>query len=322
MKKAGSALAVFITIVAVIVGLFLFDSFVANLSSKNLYEEFTEDDISKSGIIDEHGLFANDQSLLRKLESEIQECARNNNMNILVFLPDSSRSYYSDSQTEYFTTKEYNEVFGENTDGVLYYLDISGKRPAYDDIATSARANLVFTDSVCNSIFSLLDPYLPSSSSSEPLDPEKIGEAISKFCFYVDHYNTSKSRQNYFYEPTATPPVYVYMKNGRTYVTKSAPPAKKWPVLIISELIGGLVTLLIYLISKHNYKFKSKTNPRIYLSGDAINLTQNADIFQGTHTTKTRIESSSGGSRSGGGHHSGGGGGHHSGSVGHHGHHR
>lgn len=321
MKKAGSALAVFITIVAVIVGLFLFDSFVANLSSKNLYQSFSDDDISKSGIIDEHGLFAGNQSLLRNLESEIQECARNNNMNILVFLPDSSRSYYSDSQTEYFTTKEYNEVFGENTDGVLYYLDISGKSPAYDDIATSARANLVFTDSVCDSIFSNLDAYLPSSSSSEPLDPKKIGEAISKFCFYVDYYNTGRTRQSYYYVSDADPKVYVYTKNGETYVTKSAPPEKKWPVLIISELMGALVSLIIYLVSKHNYKFKSKTNARIYLSGDAINLTQNADIFQGTHTTKTRIESSSGGSSRGGGYH-GGGGGHHGGSVGHHGHHR
>ena len=322
MKKAGSALAVFITIVAVIVGLFLFDTFVANLSSKNLYEEFTEDDISKSGIIDEHGIFASNQSLLRNLESEIQECARNNNMNILVFLPDSSRSYYSDSQTEYFTTKEYNEVFGENTDGLLYYLDISGKRPAYDDIATSARANLVFTDSVCDRIFNSLDPYLPSSYSTEPLDPEKIGEAISEFCSCVDRYNTSSTRQSYYYVADADPKVYVYTKSGRTYVTRSAPPIKKWPVLIFSELLGALVSLIVYLISKHNYKFKSKTNPRIYLPGGAINLSQNADIFQGTHTTKTRIESSSGGSRSGGYHHSGGGGGHHGGSVGHHGHHR
>lgn len=319
MKKAGSALTVFITIVALIVGLFLFNTFVANRSSENLYQEFTDDDISKSGIIDEHGLFANDQSLMWSLTDEIQECARKNNMNILVFLPDSSKSYYSDDMVCDFTTNEYNSVFGENTDGVLYYLDISGKRPASDDIATSARANLIFTDSICDSIFSLLDSYLPSSSSSEPLDPKQIGEAISKFCYYVDYYNTSNPRTSYFHESTATPPVYVYMKNGETFVTKSAPPSKKWPVLIISELIGALVTLIIYLVSKHNYKFKSKTNPRIYLAGDAINLTQNADIFQGTHTTKTRIESSSGGSRGGGFH---GGGGHHGGSVGHHVHHR
>ncbi|MBR5683952.1 MAG: hypothetical protein IKW96_11875 [Ruminococcus sp.] len=319
MKKAGSALTVFITIVALIVGLFLFDSFVANTSSQNLYKGFSDDDISKSGIIDEHGLFAGDQSLLWSLNDEIQECARKNNMNILVFLPDSSRSHYTDDMVCNFTTNELNSVFGENTDGILYYLDISGKSPASDDIATSARTNLIFTDSICDSIFSLLDSYLPSSSSSEPLDPKKIGEAISKFCYYVDYYNTSTPRESYFHEPTADPPVYVYMKNGETFVTKSAPPSKKWVVLIISELIGALVTLIIYLVSKHNYKFKSKTNPRIYLASDAINLTQNADIFQGTHTTKTRIESSSGGSRGGGFH---GGGGHHGGSVGHHVHHR
>ena len=320
MRKKGSALIVFITIVAIIVGLFLFDSFVANKSSKNLYQSFTDDDVSKSGIIDEHGLFAGDQSLLWSLNNEIQDCARKNNMNILVFLPDSSRSHYSDDMVCKFTTNELNNVFGENTDGVLYYLDISGKSPASDDLATSARANLIYTDSICDSIFSLLDSYLPSSSSSEPLDPKQIGEAISKFCYYIDYYNTSTPRESYFHESTATPPVFVYMKNGETYVTESAPPSKKWIVLIVSELIGALVTLIMYLVSKHNYKFKSKTNPRIYLSNDAVNLTQNADIFQGTHTTKVRIESSSGGG--GRGSFGGGGGGHHGGSVGHHVHHR
>lgn len=320
MKKAGSALTIFITIVAIIVGIFLFNKVVSGMSSKNLYVEFSEDDVSKSGIIDEHGLFAGNQSLLRKLESEIQECARDNNMNIVVFLPDSSRSYYSDSQTEYFAKNEYNSVFTENTDGLLYYLDISGKRSAFDYIATSAGANLIYTQGIRDSIFNSLDQYLPSSSSSEPLDPEKIGEAISSFCYYVDYYNTDKARESYFYASTADDPVYVYKKSGETYVTKSAPPAKKMIVMIVSELIGGLVTLIIYLISKHNYKFKSKTNPRIYLSGDSVNLTQNADIFQGTHTTKTRIESSSGGGgRSSFG---GGGGSHHGGSMGGSGHHR
>ncbi|MBO4524056.1 MAG: hypothetical protein J5723_05155 [Ruminococcus sp.] len=319
MKKTGSAIIIFITIVAIIVGLFLFDSFVANRSSQNLYQSFTDDDVSKSGIIDEHGLFDGDQSLLWSLNNEIQDCARKNNMNILVFLPDSSRSRYSDDMVCDFTTDKLNSVFGENSDGVLYYLDISGKRPASDDIATSARANLIYTDSICDSIFSLLDPYLPSSSSSEPLDPKQIGEAISKFCFYISYYNTNTPRESYFHASTSDPPVYVYMKNGETYVTKSAPPSKKWVVLIVSELIGALVTLIMYLVSKHNYKFKSKTNPRIYLASDAINLTQNADIFQGTHTTKVRIESSSGGGSRGG---FSGGGGHHGGSVGHHVHHR
>ena len=319
MKKAGSALTVFITVVAVIVGIFLFNKVVSGMSSENLYVEFSEDDVSKSGIIDEHGLFAGNQSLLRKLESEIQECARDNNMNIVVFLPDSSRSNYTDSQTEYFAKNEYNSVFTENSDGILYYLDISGKRSAFDYFATSAGANLIYTQGIRDSIFNSLDQYLPSSSSSEPLDPEKIGEAISSFCYYVDYYNTDKARESYFYASTADDPVYVYKKNGKTYVTKSAPPAKKMIVMIVSELIGGLVTLIIYLISKHNYKFKSKTNPRIYLSGDAVNLTQNADIFQGTHTTKTRIESSSGG---GGRSSFGGGGSHHGGSMGGSGHHR
>lgn len=54
MKKAGSALTIFITIVAIIVGIFLFNKVVSGMSSKNLYVEFSEDDVSKSGIIDEH----------------------------------------------------------------------------------------------------------------------------------------------------------------------------------------------------------------------------------------------------------------------------
>ncbi len=319
MKRKGSALTFIITIVSVIAGLFLFNTFVANTNSKNLYMGFSDDDISKSGLVDEHGLFNSAPSLRSSLEDEIRECARKNHMNILVYLPDSSRMNYSDSDTERFTEYTYNSVFGEHTDGVLYYLDISGKRHPYDDIATSAGTNLIYTDSVCESIFNSLDAYLPSLSSDEPLDCNKIGDAISKFCYYIDSYYTDKPRESYYYVSTANPQVYVYKKGGETYVTKSAPPSKKMAVLIISELIGAVVALIVYFVSKHNYKFKSKTDPRIYLADGVSSFSQVGDFFQGTHTTKTRIETSSSGGSRGGGYH---GGGHHGGSVGHHGHHR
>ena len=320
MKKSYSALTAVFTVITVIGLIVLFNLLMINRTSKNLHVEFTDDDVALSGIIDEYGLFNSKPSELTRLEENVRECAAEIRMNVLIYLPGSGRKSYSDYAVRSFTETEYNAHFGEFTDGLLYYIDISGKSPACDDIAKSAKANLVFTDSVCDSIFNALDRYLPSSYSNDPIDPGRIAEAINVFCELLKTKNSEGTRESYYYDGESYEPNYTYVLGGRTYVTESIPPSVRLVKLVISELIGAVTALLIFLISKRNYKFKSKTNPRIYLPNESVNFTDKSDVFQGTHTTRTKIESSSGGY--GGGGRSGGGGGSHGGSIGHSSHHR
>ncbi len=316
MKKVSSAFIV----LAFAVFLAVANLIIANISSQNLHVEFSDDDVSKSGIIDEHGLYSSAPSLLSDLNETVRECARQNRMNILIYLPDETKRYHSDSSIEDFAASTYDTAFGEYTDGVLYYIDISGKRPAYDYISNSGKACLLYTDFVLDTIFSSLDQYLPSSYSTEPLDPSKIGMAIKSFCNYITEFNSDKPRLSYYDDNDYYNHNYTYIKHGKTYVTKSIPPALKLRKLLIADLIGILTAVIIFFVTKRNYKFKHKTNPRIYLASGISNLSVKNDIFQGTHTTKTRIDSGGGGSRGGGFH--GGGGGYHGGSHSGGGHHR
>ena len=318
MKKSNTGLKIFLTIMAFIVAFVVFDVVMMNRISENLHVEYSDDDSALSGVVDKNGLFDNDPEKLEEINEIIQECSREIKMNILVFLPDADKKAFSDYQTEDFVKNYYNQAFAENTDGILYYMDISGKRPAYDYIATSAKANLVYNQSVRDSIFNRLDQYLPSSYSDDPIDADQISEAIDVFCGCLDSYNSEGIRESYYYDGNSYEPNFTYVKGGRTYVTKSIPPVIRLTIMLVCEFIGLIVALLVYFISKRNYKFKSKTNPRIYLPNDSVKFTVKTDTLTGTHTTSARIESSSGG----GGGRSSHSGGSHGGSMGGSGHHR
>ena len=319
MKKSNKGLKIFLGIIIGIVLLGGLDYVLAfHTGTRNRHVENSKDH-SSSGIIDENGLFADEPEALAKLEERIEECADKTNMNIQVFLPSSDRKYYSDDDVRNFTANQYNDTFGENTDGLLYYIDISGKSPACDDIAKSAAANLIYTEDICQSIFYALDEYLPPSYG--PVYTEHIINAVEHFCPMIESYYDPDRASGSYYDATADTPVYVYTKNGETYVTTSKPPFTKLIICIVAELAGGLLTLILYLISKSRYKFKSKTNPSIYLSPDNVRFREKSDVLIRTYVTKHRIQSSSGGG--GGGYRGGGGGGHsHGGSIGHSSHHR
>lgn len=318
MKKSSNGLRTFLIIAAIIAGLCGLDYLIAfHTGSKNLAEGYSGSSAA-SGVIDENGIFDEDPAALRELDQLVKDTADELDMNILIYLPDESKRYYSDDAVRDFTANEYNRNFGEFTDGLLYYIDISGKSPACDDIAKSGKASLIYTDSVCQSIFYSLDEYLPPSSG--PVYPDQISNAITHFCPFLVSYYDEPDRSEQFHDDTANVPTYTYTKNGKLYITKSKPPMKKLFICIFAELTGGLVALIIYLASRSRYKFKSKTNPGIYLANSDVRFTENSDVLIRSYITKHRIQSSSGGGGYRGG---GGGGGHsHGGSISHSSHHR
>ena len=317
MKRKGSVLSTLIIIIGVIAGLALLDYFFAfHTNSKNLYKGYS--DSSSSGVTDENGIFRDDPAELERLSKIVRETSAKLDLNILIFLPDSTKKYYTDDDVRDFTANKYNDTFGEFTDGLLYYIDISGKSPACDDIAKSGKASLVYTEDICQNIFYALDEYLPPSYG--PVYPEHITNAVEHFCSLLEtNYSESRASEPY-YDATANVPTYTYYRNGKTYITKSKPPLRKLLICMAAEAVGGLTALIIFLCTKGRYKFKNKTNPSIYLNNNDVHFIDNSDVLIRSYVTKHRIESSSGGGGSRGG--GGGGGPSHGGSISHSSHHR
>lgn len=245
----------------------------------------------------------------QELNEAIQQYSKDLEMNIVVYI---GGEYRSDSNTKSFCDDYYDTMFGNDTDGILYYIDLSGKRPAYDYISTAGKCILLYEKNR-ESIFNYLDNYLPASGM--PIEEYDIYQAVSAYLSELKYYSTQKHSKYEYYHDT-NKGTYIYYKNGELQITTKKPPILVMRIWGVCSIIGLITALITYFAGKSNYKFKSKTNPGIYLSNQDINFTEKSDLLIRSYTTKHRIQSNSGGGghRSGGGHHSGGshgGGGHH-----------
>lgn len=285
------------------------------LPTMNVSAEMLTGYPEESGLIDELGLYSNDTATFEQLDSLIKKKGDELGLNLIVFLAGKHRS---EKDTMIFADDSYDEIFGEDTDGVFYYLDLSGYSPATDWISTSGKAVFYYDDST-DEIFSKLDYYLPASGSE--IIPDDIANAVVEYTNCLSRYADSKpSVFDYHYDEFKN--TYSYFKHGKYVVSDHKPLVVYFIPFCKSLLASSIISLIIYLIVKSNYKFKSKTDPRIYVANNQTKFTEKQDIFIRKDTSRTHIDTSSGsgGHRSSG--HSGGGS-HHSHS-GHHGggHHR
>ena len=293
MKRFLVSLVVFSVIVVVTSALLL------SMPTGKNYAQGWDGDTSKSGLYDEKGLYSDTEAA--ELTKKIRDTASAVHMNIAVYL---SPVYRSDYSAEIFADDAYDEKFGEDTDGILYYMDVAGGSDACDWISTSGRAVLLYQERI-ETIFSHLDDYLPSSyeisqASGGIYDfKDGISDAISAFLSDIASYSDSAYEASSYTDTSSGK--YFFRKNGTLYVTKSVPPSKKLPLLWGSEVLGALVTLIAYSIGKSSYKFKNNTNPSVYVYSDETKLTEVTDRFMRSYVTKHRIESNSSGSRGGGG---------------------
>lgn len=264
---------------------------------------------ANSGFLDNTGLAENPDELTGLIQKTSEELE----MNIFIYVAGTSDSYRSDYDIECFADDFYDEIYGEDTDGVFYYMDVSGRSPAYDYISTSGKAVLLYQKNIDN-IFIRLDNYLPSST--ETVTAEHIGNSVKEFLKSIrDYSNTRPSSMTYYHDKSSGK--YMFMKNGEFVVSKHKPMIYNIFFMLVCMVVGLLVAVIVYFVAKSRYKFKKSQNSVIYVKNDKTVFHRNTDTFIRTYTTKHKIEtSSSGGSRSGGGgghSHSGGhgGGGHH-----------
>ncbi|MBQ8297211.1 MAG: TPM domain-containing protein [Ruminococcus sp.] len=262
-------------------------------------------DLSNCGVYDEKGLFDSDE--LAELDELVRETADELDMYIAIYLSDDARSEYS---TESFADENYEALFGEDTDGVFYYMDLSEQYSAYDYISTSGKAIVLYQDSIDDMLDEIFD-YLPASG--ETIYASEIERGIEEILNVLENYGDSEPGFWDYYHDTSTDK-YIYYKNGELVVTSSKPAAAILKNLVFAIPGGIILGVIFYFMTKSHYKFKKGHNSAAYVCHEQTNFTQREDRFIRTRVSKTRIQSSSCGGRSGGG---GGGGGSHGGGGGH-----
>ena len=300
MKKSV-LIAVNIFLVALMIVILYFQS-----SAKTDIAKGFDGQSSNSNFVDNADIIENSDDITELIQQTSEELQ----MNIYVYIAGSSDYNKSDYEIETFADSSYDEIFGEETDGVFYYIDLSGRSPAYDYSSTSGKAVLLYQTNIDN-IFSQLDNYLPASGQT--VYSEDIENAIEEFLNLLKRYsNKIPSSMEYYYDESSGK--YMFMKNGEFLVSRNKPITYNLFFMGICIIIGLVTTVIVYFVTKHRYKFKKSQNSMVYVKNEKTVFNKNIDMFIRTYTTKHKIEtSSSSGSRGGGGHSGGGhgGGGHH-----------
>lgn len=270
-----------------------------------------EKDFSNCKIYDEYGLFK--ESKLDELDSLLKQTAEEIDMYVAVYI---SKTNLTDTQTEVFAEDYYEELFGENTDGLFFYMDLSGGVPAYDYISTSGKGALVYTDykndgenNVIDKIFDQLYIFMPSSG--EEIKSADIESVIEEFCRQLEKY-AETGAERFYYSYDSADGKYIYQSGGKVVVSTHKPLFVMLKYLPAGIIAGILTAIVMFFSIKSTYKFKKSCNSDVYIERNETNFTERQDRFIRKYTTKTKIQSSS----SGGSHHSGGSS-HHSGGGSH-----
>lgn len=268
----------------------------------------------KAVIYDEGGRL--DKKQYDECLARLQTAADKTNMNVGVILGVQNRS---DLTIETAAKSSYTELFGNNTNGLLYYIDLKGQSP-YDYIATRGMGQFYYTNSATNDrisdIFTAVDPYL------YPAGSEDVAGAVMQFAEEVEYYYNAGIPDRYYYYDDETRMYYSIGDDGKVLATTGKPYRDSGTIVgtvILFTGIGLLVAVIVFFAVKSRYKFKYSLSPTNYVNRKNVEFYNQYDNHVHTHTSKVHLNSDSGGSRSGGSHHSGG---HSSGGFGGGGHHR
>lgn len=305
MRNVKQIISAWITMLAVMV---ILPMSVLNAGAAENMHKGWDGNSGKSGLWDGAGLY--DSSEYMEISELISRYSQKLEMNIFIYIG-GKNDRMSDAQTQVFSDHYYENTFGQYTDGIFYFMDFTGKSPAYDYMFMSGRAVLQY-DSHRDSIFNYLDNWLPSSGKEDySVYKDDIRDAIEAFLERLDYYSDASPKDNYYDSGNGE---YYYYKGKELYITSAMPVSYRLRPLVFAVPIGIIAAVIYYFVMKSTYKFKPSANPSVYVSSEETRFKRREDRFIRTYTTKTKIESSSSGGGGGGGHSGGGhgsGGGHH-----------
>lgn len=206
-------------------------------------------DASDSAVFDGPDFFSSGTE--SELNAVIQSAAAELKMNILVFMA-SPEYAMTDSATEAFADRIYEEAFGADTDGVVFFMDFTGEKPAYDYISTSGKAIIYYKNHI-DDIFERVYDYLPASSVTDyTLYTDEIKSGIECFVDQLKKYGEKNS--SYYYDPDTGH--YIYFSKGEIVISDRKPLAARMKALIFAVPIGIIAALIYYFVVKKMYKFK------------------------------------------------------------------
>ncbi|MBR7084490.1 MAG: TPM domain-containing protein [Oscillospiraceae bacterium] len=250
-----------------------------------------------------------------EVTERLQETADNTHLNVIVIL---GNEQLSDITIESLTNETYDQLFSEGSDGVCFYLDLSGAEHPYDYISTSGMAQFYYTNSNTNNridqMHYAIDKYL------YPIGNEDVSGALNAFADQLENYYEIGIPDNYYvYDDLYHQ--YYHVEDGEI-ITTSRKPYHDVERLFLGGIMGLLIGIMISAIVKGavklKYRFIYELSPVNYINKKSVHYIQQTDTFLRERTTKTHISSDSGGRSGGSHHHSGGhshgghgGGGHH-----------
>lgn len=246
--------------------------------------------------------------------ARMQSAADTTGMHIAIIISTEKRS---EAVIESIAEEVYDSVFGEKTDGICYYMDLSGY-DAYDYISTSGLGQFYYTDSYSNNridrIYSAVDKYM------YPVGNEDPAGAIQEFAEQLEYYyQQGIPEQYYIYDEDEH--VYYHVENGILITTKGKP-YLNWNTAFLAMAaamgFGVLIAIFVYVAIRARYTFQYSLSPTNYVNKKTVVYRQQHDRFIQSRITKTQTSpdnrSHHNGSHHGGGghsHHGHGGGGHH-----------
>ncbi len=276
----------------------------ASLIPLSCYAEAAKN-FENCGVLDTSGILDNKE--LEKINEIVKKTAEEIDMYVAVFI---SGNDLSDSQTETFSEECYEDMFGANTDGVFFYMDMSDGKPLYDYVSTSGMGALVYTDykndgedNVIDKMLRQVYNYLPSSDSGKKATSDDLKLAIEEFCSQLKKY-ADKGAKSFYYNYDPIDKKYIYESEGKVVASSHKPYFVMIKYFPMGLAAGIVISIIMYFIIKNTYKFKKGCNSSVYVAKDETNFTVREDRFIRQYVTKRKIESNS---SSGGSHHSGGG---------------
>ena len=266
-------------------------------------------------LVDEGAMFSTEQA--NRILKAMDQASADIGFNIVIFVGSKSRSDYVIEEMAFqgsqsvFGTKVYN--------GTVYlYADFDGYTNAYDYMFSSNDAFLYFTNGDDGSpdrvsdILYIMEAYFPVGGQ-QPDVPEVV-KGLEAYCDALRDYKSRGLVEGIYYTDPATGE-YVYAFFGNIVHSRFRPYKYWWAALLIGLAVGAIVAVSISAAIKSRYKFRSPASASMYTSRNKMIMRDSQDEYLGSHLSKVRIQSSSGGHGGfhggGGGHFGGGGGGHH-----------
>ena len=290
---------------SVLCSVFILPLSVSAKTIKHIDDITETDEFEFCCVIPQISLFDEDE--LEELNELVKDTAEEINMYVCVIL---GTSIYNDTQIEEFAELFYDDIFSPNTDGIIYYIDLSGRSESYDYISTSGRAALVYTDyendGYNNRIDDIFDNiYLPKSGAT--IEASDIANGIEEFCKSLEEIN-EKGPKKFYYSYDKYDEKYIYLKGEDVIVSSTKPLYAIINYTPIGLITMVIVTLISVLIIKGSYKFKTAFNSSSYVERNKTVFNVKTDTFIREYTRRVKIDSGgSGGRRGGGGRRSGGG---------------